>query len=233
MKRRIVSVMLVLGMLLSFSGCKDKDETTKQTKVKKTKTTSVSETEEPETEPSDTDPDDPKPDSFEFTEQNFPYIFCSDEMKQLGIALSSSLLDISSHDAGVYFMNLLSSRSFNFVDAVLKFCNPCLEKHINKSENNEKVIAQDAIALIVSKSNPVDSLTTEQLKKIYLGEITNWKEVGGNDEPIIPFTNDRSSASNELFTDIVLGEEIPDKTNVPVIETGGDDYDINAPACFR
>lgn len=235
MKKRITAFLLALAMVLSLAGCK-KDESKKETRGKKTRRTSISETEEPETEetePSDTDPDDPKPDSFEFTEQNFPYIFCSDEMKQLGIALSSSLLDISSHDAGVYFMNLLSSKSVNFVDAVLKLCNPCLEKHINKSENNEKVIAQDAIALIVSKSNPVDSLTTEQLKKIYLGEITNWKEVGGNDEPIIPFTSDRSSASNELFTDIVLGEEIPDKTNVPVIETGGDDYStLTTPRVF-
>ena len=80
MKKRITAFLLALAMVLSLAGCK-KDESKKETRGKKTRRTSISETEEPETEetePSDTDPDDPKPDSFEFTEQNFPYIFCSD-----------------------------------------------------------------------------------------------------------------------------------------------------------
>ncbi|MBO4649606.1 MAG: substrate-binding domain-containing protein [Clostridiales bacterium] len=229
MKRRIVSVMLVLGMLLSFSGCKDKDETTKQTKVKKTKTTSVSETEEPETEPSATETDDPKPDGFEFTESNFPYIFCSDEMKQLGIALSSSLLGMSEKDAGIYFLDTLLEKAdapYSVEAVKFGFCTPILKNRLeeNDIQYEEKVIAQDAITMIVSKSNPVDSLTSEQVKKIYLGEITNWKEVGGNDEPIVPFANVNYSTATELFEDIVLGQNIPDKTNVPTIEAGGDDY---------
>ena len=229
MKRRIVSVMLVLGMLLSFSGCKDKDETTKQTKLKKTKTTSVSETEEPETEPSATETDDPKPDGFEFTESNFPYIFCSDEMKQLGIALSSSLLGMSEKDAGIYFLDPLLEKAdapYSVEAVKFGFCTPILKNRLeeNDIQYEEKVIAQDAITMIVSKSNPVDSLTSEQVKKIYLGEITNWKEVGGNDEPIVPFANVNYSTATELFEDIVLGQNIPDKTNVPTIEAGGDDY---------
>ncbi len=229
MKRRIVSVMLVLGMLLSFSGCKDKDETTKQTKVKKTKTTSVSETEEPETEPSATETDDPKPDGFEFTESNFPYIYCSDEMKQLGIALSSSLLGMSEKEAGIYFLETLLEKAdapYSVEAVKFGFCNPKLKNLLeeNDTQYEEKVIAQDAIVMIVNKSNPVDSLTSEQVKKIYLGEITNWKEVGGNDEPIIPFANENSSSATKLFEDIVLGQTIPDKTKVPTIEAGGDDY---------
>ena len=48
----------------------------------------------------------------------------------------------------------------------------------------ETVIARDGIAVIVSKSNSVNNLTTEQLQKIYSGQITNWKEVGGPDQKI-------------------------------------------------
>ncbi len=49
----------------------------------------------------------------------------------------------------------------------------------------EYVVANDGIALIVNPANPVKNLTKEQAEKIFLGEIKNWKEVGGNDAPIL------------------------------------------------
>ncbi len=45
-------------------------------------------------------------------------------------------------------------------------------------------VAWDALVVIVNKDNPVDSVSMEDLRKVFLGEITNWKELGGNDEPI-------------------------------------------------
>ena len=45
-------------------------------------------------------------------------------------------------------------------------------------------VAWDALAIIVHKSNPVENLTTEQVKDIYKGKITNWKQVGGENKPI-------------------------------------------------
>lgn len=45
-------------------------------------------------------------------------------------------------------------------------------------------VAWDALAVIAHKSNPVDNLTLAQIKGIYTGKITNWKEVGGKDKPI-------------------------------------------------
>jgi phosphate transport system substrate-binding protein len=57
-----------------------------------------------------------------------------------------------------------------------------------KAKEKKKVlgtaIGYDAIAVFVHKSNPVENLTKAQLKGIFTGKITNWKEVGGNDEPI-------------------------------------------------
>ena len=232
MKKRVLSVVLMLSVILSVAGCKKKDASEKETRVKKTKTTSVSETEVTETEetaPSTSETDAPDPDSFEFTESNFPYIYSSDEMKQIGIALSSSLLDIPAKDAGTFFLSTLGEgKNIYTEDPDFCFCDPNLKERLaqNETQYEEKVIAQDAIALIVNKSNPVDSLTSEQVRKIFLGEITNWKEVGGNDEPIIPFARDYSSTDTKLFTNIVLGQDIPDKTNIPMFVTDGDDYAI-------
>jgi len=45
-------------------------------------------------------------------------------------------------------------------------------------------VAWDALVVIVNPSNPVDSLTLDQVRDIYLGKVTNWKEVGGPDQPI-------------------------------------------------
>ena len=51
----------------------------------------------------------------------------------------------------------------------------------------QKAIGVDALVFIVNEDNPVQSLTQQQLKDIYAGKITNWKEVGGNDLDIVAF----------------------------------------------
>ena len=47
-------------------------------------------------------------------------------------------------------------------------------------------VAWDALVIAVHPSNPVTNITLEQIKGVYLGKITNWKELGGNDAPIVP-----------------------------------------------
>lgn len=66
-------------------------------------------------------------------------------------------------------------------------------------ENNTEFvyteIAKEAFVFFVHKDNPVENLTQEQVKKIYSGEITNWKEVGGNDKDIVAFQRNEGSGS--------------------------------------
>ena len=60
-------------------------------------------------------------------------------------------------------------------------------------------LATDALVFMVNEDNPVDSLTTEQLRGIYSGEITNWSEVGGADLEIVPFQRNAESGSQVLM----------------------------------
>lgn len=63
----------------------------------------------------------------------------------------------------------------------------------------------EAFVFFVHKDNPITSLTVEQIKKIYTGEITNWKELGGNDEEIIPFQRDEGSGSQTMMLRFMAG----------------------------
>lgn len=71
----------------------------------------------------------------------------------------------------------------------------------------EHKVAIDGIAVIVNAANPVEALTMEQLGKIFRGEITNWKEVGGPDKPIVLLSRDSSSGTYEYFKEEVVGKD--------------------------
>ncbi|MDA8234522.1 MAG: phosphate ABC transporter substrate-binding protein [Clostridia bacterium] len=65
-------------------------------------------------------------------------------------------------------------------------------------------IAKDGIAVVVSKNNPVSDLTKEQIAKIYAGEITNWKELGGADKKINVIAREAGSGTTGAFEDIIM-----------------------------
>jgi len=73
----------------------------------------------------------------------------------------------------------------------------------------ETSIALDAFVFVVNKNNPVKSLTVEQIQKIYTGEITNWKQVGGKNANMNVYTRPRNSGSEEVFRTIVMGSLEP------------------------
>ncbi|GHA52024.1 phosphate ABC transporter substrate-binding protein [Photobacterium aphoticum] len=77
-------------------------------------------------------------------------------------------------------------------------------KDSEKADNiKEVVIARDGIAVVVHNNNPVTDLSKEEVAKIYKGEITNWKQVGGDDKPIVVATRDTASGTRGAFEDIM------------------------------
>ncbi|MBN1694537.1 phosphate ABC transporter substrate-binding protein [candidate division WOR-3 bacterium] len=75
------------------------------------------------------------------------------------------------------------------------------EKGIDPYAN---VVARDGIAVVVHPDNPLDSISIEDLKKIYTGEIENWKDLGGPSKSIVVISRDYSSGTFEVFKELVL-----------------------------
>ncbi len=65
------------------------------------------------------------------------------------------------------------------------------------------LIAYDAIVVIVNSSNHVANLSSEQLRKIFVGEITNWSDVGGNDHPIVVIGRELNSGTRDGFESVL------------------------------
>ena len=74
-------------------------------------------------------------------------------------------------------------------------------------EAHETRVALDALAVYVHRDNSLESLTLDQLKKIYRGEITNWSEVGGPDRRIVIYGRENNSGTYAYFKEHVLEEE--------------------------
>ena len=111
---------------------------------------------------------------------------------------------VSTSNSHISFINLMCHNAdLTITDR------PLSEDELRYAENQgisflQKTIAKDAVAFLVNSKNPVSGLTTEQLRKIYTGEITNWKEVGGNDEKIQPYVRNAYEGVQEIFRSSVI-----------------------------
>jgi phosphate transport system substrate-binding protein len=83
----------------------------------------------------------------------------------------------------------------------------------------ETQIAIDGIAVIINKENKVKDLTIEQIKGIYTGKITNWKEVGGDNSPIVVVSREDGSGTREGF-ETIIGYTAEELVNSAIISDG-------------
>lgn len=89
----------------------------------------------------------------------------------------------------------------------------------------QKAIGRDALVFIVNEENPVQSLTQQQLRDIYAGRITSWKDVGGADAPIVAFQRGVDSGSQTLFKKLLIdkgdGQLMAAPTELAPADMGG------------
>ena len=83
------------------------------------------------------------------------------------------------------------------------------ENEINLAKKNnitykEFIVGLDGLAVLVNKDNPVNELSIEQLRDIFMAKIINWKEVGGEDRPIVLLSRESNSGTHMFFKETVI-----------------------------
>lgn len=116
------------------------------------------------------------------------------------------------------FMNLIDGNA----DIILVSSKPSPDEKMHANQMGVTLIqtpvALDAFVFIVNEANPVKSLTTEQIRRIYTKQITNWSEVGGRNSEMAVFTRPRNSGSEETLREVVMNglepAEFPESAQV-------------------
>ena len=155
---------------------------------------------------------------FEFTKENYPKMGGSLAALPLGEAVTATVLGISREEANgmIVFEGSTTDNYVALVDGefdILLAYEPSAEAIAYAKEKGVELemtaIGADALAFICSTENNVNSLTVDQIKGIYKGEITEWNEVGGTGGSIIAYQRNKDSGSQTLFDKLVnLGEDL-------------------------
>ena len=153
---------------------------------------------------------------FVFTRDNLPQLDGSTSTAPLARAMCAVLLgeDLDQVADLINFSRTTQSyrNLMNGTAHVLLAAEPAPEVMAELEEGGHWLLtpfATDALVFVVNQNNPVDGLTSDQVRKIYTGEITNWSQVGGEDLDIIPFQRNKEAGSQTMFEKLVMGGQEP------------------------
>ena len=167
---------------------------------------------EPAASPSLTVEMSPSANTFVFTRENMPRLDGSTSTAPLAEAVCSVLLGESREEVAdlvqfnkttIAYYNLMSG----WADLLIvgeDNAEILAEKESLGFEWEREPFATDAFIFVVNEDNPVDSITIDEARRIYTGEITNWSELGGNDQQIIPFQRNSDAGSQNLMEKLVM-----------------------------
>ncbi len=163
-------------------------------------------------EPAPQVPAGPQEGQFVFTRENFPRLNGSTSTVPLGQAVASVLLGESREEVSDLVRFSKTTQSYRELMRggadLLIAAEPAetiwQEKAQQGFDWEMEPFAVDGLVFLVNADNPVDSLTAEQVQKIYTGEITNWSEVGGADLEIVPFQRNAEAGSQTAMVKLVM-----------------------------
>ena len=150
--------------------------------------------------------------TFVFTRENMPRLDGSTSTAPLAEAMCSVLLGESREEISdliqfnkttTAYYNLMSSNADLLVVGEDN-AEILAEKERLGFEWAREPFATDAFIFVVNEDNPVNSITIDEVKRIYTGEITNWSELGGNGQKIIPFQRNSDAGSQNLMEKLVM-----------------------------
>ena len=148
-----------------------------------------------------------------FLRENFPRIDGSTSLIPLEAGIRAAIFGKSFDEAQKDVVHSTTWGSFKNLlggDADIIFSTPISAEQQKMADEagiklEQVPVVKEAFVFVVNAKNPVDSLTQQQIKDIYSGKITNWKQVGGSDEPIIAYQRNTDSGSQNYMIDF-MGE---------------------------
>ncbi len=147
------------------------------------------------------------------------FVGCSSENKSVSTDGSTSMEKVIGvlgetfeNDTGIAVTYNPTGSGSGIKSVVAGTCDIGLSSRDLKDEEKEQeltatVLAYDGIAIIVNPENPISDLDVETITKIYTGEITNWNEIGGNDDEIVLIGREAGSGTREGFETITNTED--------------------------
>ena len=172
---------------------------------------------------------------FTMTESEFPKVDGATAMLPMIGEITKSVLNYSDEEAQKYLDENTHGKTAKVYASLINkekdliFVSEPSDDILKSAEDNnvefEMVgIGLDGFVFLVNKENKVDSLTLEQIQKIYTGEITNWSNVGGEDAEIIAYQREANSGSQNLMEKMVmqgLKMKKPENTNLMIGSMSG------------
>lgn len=168
-----------------------------------------------------------------FTADNYPKIDGSTATLPLAEAFKANFTKTDIKDVNVThskthnaYVNLINGDT----DLILVTYPSENEQKLAQEKNVELEIVpivKEAFVFFVNKSNTVNNLTLEQIQKIYTGQIKSWKDVGGDNQRIIPFQRPENSGSQSGMLALVMkGQKMMDPTTETLAYTMADIVDV-------
>ncbi|MGM9850330.1 MAG: PstS family phosphate ABC transporter substrate-binding protein [Bacilli bacterium] len=161
-----------------------------------------------------------KTDEILFTKETLPRVDASLATQPLMDAFVLNFTGKTTEEMGVEYSNTdpAYTKLINNEADLIVVTEPSEDELKRASDANVELevtkVVNEGFVFFVNKNNKVDSLTFEEIRKIYSGEITNWKEVGGDDTEIIAYQRPENSGSQTGLYSLVM-KELPVKARTP------------------
>lgn len=152
-----------------------------------------------------------------FTPEDYPVVDGSTVTIPLSEALGAKLMNVPVEEARQYIVHNKTHQAYiNLIngDAELIFVtSPSKEELQYAKDSNVELelipVVSEGFVFLANKDNPVNNLSLQQIRDIYTGNMTNWKDAGGSDTPIIAYQRPVNSGSQTGFLDMVMGDLKP------------------------
>ena len=225
--KKAISLVLTAALALSLAACGGKPAPAPADTSVSAPTAAPSPAETPATTAEPLPPEIPMP---ALTRETMPRLDGSTSTAPLAVAVCTAILGESEED--VEDLVQFHKTTASYLNLLHGDCDLLIVGEANEEVMREKdklgfewlrePFATDAFVFVVNENNPVDSITVEQARKIYTGEITNWKELGGEDRPITALQRNEGAGSQTLMEKLVMqGEPMMEAPQDYIVATMG------------